>query len=91
MRDKKFIIASIKMDLYRVVTAAGNINKELPQQSVLEFIKHAENDFAKVNLTDREKGLQQQLMRLETQLPQITDPHSRLKWVEDVLTIRCRL
>ena len=35
------------MDLYRVVTASGNIDKELPKQSVIEFMKHADKDFEK--------------------------------------------
>ena len=38
MRDKKFVINSIKMDLYRIATAAGDISKPLPKQSVEEAI-----------------------------------------------------
>lgn len=92
MRDKQFIIDSIKMDLFRVVTAAGDINKELPKQSVIEFMEHANKDFEKAELTDREKGLKQELQQLLKQLPQVSkDPFSRLRWTEDVMTIRCRL
>lgn len=91
MRDKQFLINSIKMDLYRVVTAAGDIRKELPEQSVIEFMEHANKDFEKAELTDREKGLQQELQNLLNQLSQIKDPLARLRWTEDVMTIRCRL
>lgn len=91
MRDKQFLINSIKMDLFRVVTAAGDTDKELPKQSVIEFMEHANKDFEKTELTDREKGLKQELQQLLSQLPQIKDPFSRLRWAEDVMTIRCRL
>ncbi len=91
MRDKQFLINSIKMDLYRVVTAAGDTNKELPKQSIIEFMEHANKDFEKAELTDREKGLQQELQNLLNQLSQIKDPLARLRWTEDVMTIRCRL
>lgn len=50
MKNNQFIIDSIKMDLYRVVTAAGDINKALPLQSITEFMKHADKDFGKKNL-----------------------------------------
>ncbi|OGC50396.1 hypothetical protein A2716_04285 [candidate division WWE3 bacterium RIFCSPHIGHO2_01_FULL_40_23] len=91
MRGKKFIINSTKMDLHRVVTATGNINKELPQQSVIEFMEHADKDFGKIELTKWEQTLRQHLQNLQKQLPYIKDPHSRLRWAEDVMTIRCRL
>lgn len=91
MKDKQFIINSIKMDLYRVVTAAGNINKELPKLSVIEFMEHANKDFNKTELSDSEKKLKQELQQLLHQLPKIKDPLSRLRWAEDVMTIRCRL
>lgn len=91
MRDKQFIINSIKMDLYRVVTAVGDTNKELPQQSVIEFMEHANKDFEKIKLSDREKKLKQELKQLLDQLPQIKDSSSRLRWAENILTVRCRL
>ena len=91
MRDKQFLINSIKMDLYRVVTAAGDIRKELPKQSIIEFMEHANKDFEKAELTERERGLQQELQNLLNQLSQIKDPLARLRWAEDVMTIRCRL
>lgn len=91
MRDKKFVINSIKMDLYRVVTAAGDIRKELPKQSVIEFMEHAGRDFEKTELTLREKELKSQLKNLLSQLNDLRDARARLKWTEDVMTIRCRL
>ena len=91
MRDRQFIINSIKMDLYRVVTASGNINKILPKQSIVEFIEHANQDFGKIELTERETTLRQQLKDLLKQLADIKDPFTRLRWTEDILTIRCRL
>jgi hypothetical protein len=36
-KDKKFILDSIKMNLYRVVTATGDITKEVPPESVKAF------------------------------------------------------
>lgn len=89
--DKNFIINSIKMDLHRVVTAAGNISKELPKQSIIEFMDHANKDFEKTELTQREKALKEKLLYLLNQLDNINDPLTRLRWTEDVMTIRCRL
>lgn len=91
MSDPQFVKESIKMDLYRVVTAAGNINNELPLQSIEAFMRHADMDFEKTQLTDIDKKLRQQLARLLDELPQIKDPHSRLRWAENVLTIRSLL
>ena len=91
MRDKQFIINSIKMDLHRVITSAGNINTKLPKRSVVEFMEHADKDFEKTKLTQREQALRQQLKILLKQLPNVKDPLSRLRWTEDVMTIRCRL
>ncbi|MFA5776225.1 MAG: hypothetical protein WC988_01580 [Patescibacteria group bacterium] len=79
------------MDLHRVVTAAGNINNELPQKSVIEFIEHANRDFEKTELTIKEKVLKEELQQLLAKLPHIKDSLSRLRWIEDIMTIRCRL
>lgn len=91
MKDKKFVIDSIKMDLHRIVNAVGDITKEIPEKSVVEFMEHAEKDFKKINLTVREQTLREQLQRLLGQLTSIKDPLMRLRWTEDVLTVRCRL
>lgn len=89
--DKKFIIDSIKMDLHRVVTAAGNLSQKLPKQSIEEFMNHAYKDFEKTELTQREKALKEELKQRLIQLNSINDPLSRLRWTENVMTIRCRL
>lgn len=91
MRDKQFVVNSIKMDLHRVITAGGNINNELPKQSIIEFMKHADKDFKKIDLTTTEKELRKELQKLLKQLNNIKDPLSRLRWIENVMTIRCRL
>lgn len=91
MRDKQFILNSIKMDLFRVVTAVGNLHNALPSESAGEFLTHALKDFEKTELTDRELALKEQLKDLSTSLSTISDPFTRLRWTEKVLTIRCRL
>ncbi len=91
MIDKKFVIDSIKMDLYRVVTASGDITRDLPLKSIEEFLNHADKDFEKINLTPRENILRKELKKLRKYLKKLKDLKSRLRWTEDVLTIRCRL
>lgn len=91
MRDKQFIINSIKMDLHRVVNASGDISKPLPEESVKEFLNHAIEDFNKIEMTPLENLLKNELQRLNLEIDTITDPHKRLRWTEDVLTTRCRL
>jgi hypothetical protein len=91
MRDKQFYINSIKMDLFRVVTATGDVSKELPTQSIVEFMEHVRKIWDSVELTNRENALKQEFLQLQDQLPQIKDTPSRLKWAEKILTIRCRL
>lgn len=91
MRDKQFIIDSIKMDLLRIVTAVGNIQKPIPRESVQEFLTHALKDFDKTELTERELMLKKQVQNLNNILPELKDSPTRLRWAEDALTIRCRL
>lgn len=91
MRDKQFILNSIKMDLLRLVTAVGNIQNPVPHKSVQEFLTHAINDFDKTELNEKELALKNQLLDLNTRLPEVKDQSTRLRWAEDVLTIRCRL
>lgn len=79
------------MDLFRVVTAVGNLNNPIPQESVNEFLTHAINDFDKTVLSEKDKTYKAQLQSLRDRLTLINDPHVRLRWVEDVLTIRCRI
>lgn len=91
MRDKKFIINSIKMDLHRVVNAAGDISKPLPKESIEEFLNHAIKDFNKIETTPLEESLRQQLIKLSTKVDMLSDPHKRLVWTDDIITIRCRV
>lgn len=90
-RDKKFTINSIKMDLFRVVTAAGDITKEAPIDSIKEFLEHADKDFDKTTLDKREVALRNKLKELAKSLDKLSNPYTRLRWAEDVLTTRCML
>jgi len=91
MRDKQFFINSIKMDLLRVVTAVANLNNPIPQESVNDFLTHAIKDFDKTPLDEKDEMFKKQLITLRDRLTSINDPHKRLRWAEDVLTIRCRI
>ena len=90
-RDKEFYINAIKMDLYRVVTATGDIRKEIPFQSVKEFLQHADQDFDKWALDQREQSIRAEIRELAAQLYDLEDPIKRLRWAERILTARCRL
>ena len=91
MRDKQFYINSIKMDLFRVVTAAGDTRNVLPKDSITEFLEHANKDFDRVELNDDEKELKLELGNLIDKFSLINDATSRLRWAENILTLRCRL
>ncbi len=54
-------------------------------------MEHADKDFEKTDLTQKEQSLRLQLQNLLKDLPNIKDSRSRLRWTEDVMTIRCRL
>lgn len=90
-RNKKFIIDSIKMDLFRVITATGDLTKEIPQKSVEDFLRHADKDFDKVNLNESEKKVRNKLRTLSDKVGDLADPKTRLRWTEDVMTARCML
>jgi len=79
------------MDLLRVVTAVGNLNNPIPQESVNDFLTHAIKDFDKTPLDEKDEMFKKQLITLRDRLTSINDPHKRLRWAEDVLTIRCRI
>jgi len=91
MRDRQFYVDSIKMDLYRVVTAVGNLENPIPYKSVEEFIDHALLYFDKVVISKRETELKLELEALKDKLNSLVGSHNRLCWAEKVLTIRCRL
>jgi hypothetical protein len=82
MRDNYFFINSIKMDLFRIVVATGNLNNPIPLKSVEEFFTHALNDFDKILTSKREIGLKAELEVLKNRLVLISDPIARLKWTE---------
>ena len=90
-KDKQFIINSIKMDLHRVITAASDITKKVPTESIRTFMEHADKDFDKTDLDEREKSIRQELKALANNLAALSNPHDRLRWTEDVMTARCRL
>lgn len=80
------------MDLHRVATMVGYINKSISIVSVMEFIHHAELDFNKLELNKHESNLKAELITLKKELgDSLKDPHKRLRFAEKILTIRCRL
>lgn len=91
MRDRNFYINSIKMDLYRVVTASGDIRKPIAADSVKQFLEHAINDFDKFENNKHDKKLKENLLSSMSDLYNLKDPLQRLRWVENVLTTRCRM
>ncbi len=88
---KKFVIDSIKMDLFRVVTAAGDITKKLPTKLIQTFLQHADESFDKITLEPREKSIRTDLRNLAGKLDGLVNPHQRLRWTEEAMTLRCRL
>ncbi len=90
-KDKKFIIDGIKMDLYRVVTGTGDIRKELDKDYARIFLEHAKKEFTRIQLNTTERKLLNELETLDKSLDYVQDPHNRLRWVENIMTIRCRL
>lgn len=79
------------MDLFRVVTATGDITKPVALESAQEFLDHALKDFEHFQNTDHDKILKKNLIALSNQMFKLNDPYHRLRWTEDVLTTRCRL
>lgn len=79
------------MDLYRVVTAAGDTTKELPKEEIKEFLDHADEDFEKIEPTERENVLRKYLHKFSKELYNLQDPHKRLRWTENIMTVRCKL
>lgn len=94
IRNKNFVLGSIKMDLQRVVTATGDPEKPLQKDSAEQFLKHALSDFDKIQATHHQNELKKQLTlllkHLEKEHP-LTNKQERLHWAEKILTIRCRL
>ncbi len=91
MRDRNFYINSIKMDLFRVVTATGDVTKPAAVKSAKEFLEHSINDFDKFPNNTHDLVLKQELIKYLGELAKLQEPSHRLRWVENVLTVRCRL
>ena len=79
------------MDLFRVVTATGDISKPASKESAQEFLGHSIKDFDKFDNTEHDKHIKQNLQRSMSEMFKLQEPSHRLRWVEDVLTSRCRL
>ncbi len=76
----------------RIVYAAGDIDKELPVNGITEFMNHAIGLFQNFEITESEKQRLEELRKLSDSLEQYKqDPLKRLRWAEDVLTIRALL
>jgi len=91
MRDRNFYINSIKMDLFRVVTATGDLSKPIPEKSAREFLEHSIKDFDKFPNTEHDAYIKQILQKSIGEMFKLQEPAHRLRWVENVLTARCRL
>jgi hypothetical protein len=91
MRDRNFYINSIKMDLFRVVTATGDISKPASVESAREFLEHSIKDFDNFPNNDHDTNIKLQLQNFLAELFKLQEPSHRLRWVENVLTARCRL
>lgn len=79
------------MDLYRVVTATGDISKPVALESAKEFLKHALSDFEKFENTQHDKLIKTNLEKLYAEINIVFDSSHRLRWAENVLTNRCRI
>ncbi len=79
------------MDLFRVVTATGDITKETAIQSAKEFLEHAFSDFSKFENTEFDLKIKKYLENLSSQFFKLSFPSHRLRWTESILTNRCRL
>jgi hypothetical protein len=91
MKDRNIYINSIKMDLFRVVTAVGDVSKPASVESAKEFLEHAVKDFEKFSNRDHDIAIKQNLERYLDEIFKLQEPNHRLRWVENVLTARCRL
>lgn len=79
------------MDLFRVVTATGDISKPPAVESAKEFLSHSIKDFDKFPNTKQDENIKQELQKALDEMFKLTEPAHRLRWSENVLTARCRL
>ena len=91
MRDREFYINSIKMDLFRVVTATGDVQSTPAIESAQEFLNHALLDFNKFETTTNDAKIKASLEELQNQLPNLSDPILRYRWADRILTYRSLL
>ncbi len=79
------------MDLFRVVTATGDISKPAAEESAKQFLTHALRDFDKFENTKHDKEIKKDLIGLAEELFKLKDQTHRLRWTEHILTARCRM
>ncbi len=79
------------MEVFRVVTATGNVTKPQAVESAKEFLSHALQDFEKFENTEHDKEIKQNLVKLASEMFKLNDVPHRLRWAEIVLTNQCRL
>jgi hypothetical protein len=91
MRDRSFFINSIKMDLFRVVTAMGDVSRPGSVESAKEFLEHSIHDFEKFPNVEHDVIIKKELILFLKEIFKLQNPSHRLRWVENVLTARCRL
>ena len=79
------------MDLFRVVTATGDVSKPASVESAREFLEHSINDFEKFPNMSHDITIKRDLQHFLREISKLQEPNHRLRWVENVLTARCRL
>ncbi len=79
------------MDLFRVVTATGDVSKPPAVESAKQFLAHALQDFDKFENTEHDKAIKKNLEKLSGEFFRLNDASHRLRWAENVLTNQCRL
>lgn len=80
------------MDLYRVFHAGADTKKPFPTQYVNTFLTSAYKDFEKLQNKGRYSEFQENIKDLTQKgYSNLDDLQKRLRWAEDVLTIRARM
>lgn len=79
------------MDLFRVVTATGDISKPASIESAREFLEHSIKMFEKFPNNTHDLTIKHDLESFLSNILELQDASHRLRWVENILTARCRL
>ena len=79
------------MDLFRVVTATGDISKPPAIESAREFLEHSIKDFDKFPNNEHDTDIKRDLQQFLKEISKLQESAHRLRWAENVLTARCRL